>query len=129
MILQLTKFWLTNVVTQEMLGAQSDPARSWTSAVKGEVRTYASGRQRAVGSVGRSTTWKFTLVELTLNQVEMLETWMDQGVTVLARDHRGQHMYGTFFAVEKAENKAQLYPAATYTASIELQRVDVVEGV
>lgn len=129
MIVQLTKMWLTHVVTQESLGSQTAPSRSWSAAVKGEVRTYAGGRQRAVGSVGRSNSWKFTLVELTQAQAELLEAWMDQGVTVFARDHRGQSMYGTFFGIDRAENMAQLYPNATYTATIELQRVDVVEGV
>jgi hypothetical protein len=129
MIVQLTKLWLTNTVNAVHLAAQTDPTRTWTASVKGEVRTYAGGRQRAVGSIGRANVWKFTLVELTQSQCETLEDWMNQGVTVLARDHRGQSMYGTFFGVERAENMSQLYPYATYTAAIELQRVDVVEGV
>jgi hypothetical protein len=127
--LQLTKLWLTNVVTTEMLGAQSSPDRPQDYAVKGEIRTYAGGRQRAVGSLGASGQWKFQLMELTATQVETLKTWMEAGVTVLARDHRGQSMYGTFFGVTVGENMAQLWQNATYTAEITLQAVDVVEGV
>jgi hypothetical protein len=127
-IVILSKIWLVNVTTLEILGAQSDPARSWTGSVEGAVRKYAGGRQRAVGSLGLSNVWKFTLVELTQTQCELLETWMAQGVTVLARDARGQSMYGTFFAVNRGENFG-VYPYATYTAGIELNRVDVVEGV
>ncbi len=125
---QLTKLWLTNVVTGEMLGAQSDPDRSQTYAVAGQVRTYAGGRQRAVGSVGASGAWKFTLVQLTLTQTLTLRTWMEAGVTVLARDHRAQSMYGTYFQVEVGEVKG-IGANTTYTAALELQQVDVVEGV
>jgi hypothetical protein len=129
MIVQYTAFWITNTVTQESIGAQSDPDRNWQSSVKGEVRTYAGGRQRAVGSLGASTVWQVRLVELTQVQVETLEQWMRQGVTVFARDHRGQAMYGTFFAVERGEHPAGLVAYARYSAAVEIQYVDVVEGV
>ena len=129
MILQLSKLWLANVVTQELLGSNSAPSRSQSFGVKGEIRTYAGGRQRAIGTIGMSGSWKFTLVELTQTNVETLKTWMSSGVTVLARDHRGQSMYGTFFDVGFSENMAQLWPTASYTADITLQAVDVVEGV
>lgn len=124
----LTKMWLVNAVTAETVSAQTDQDRSQTYSVSGAVRTYANGRQRAVGSVGLAGSWKFTLVEMTLTQVDVLTAWMDAGVTVLARDHRGQSMYGTFFAVNVGENMGQGL-AATYTAAIELQAVTVVEGV
>jgi hypothetical protein len=126
--IQLTRMFLTNVVTIETLSAQTDPARSQTYSVAGAVRTYAGGRQRAVGSIGLSGSWKFVLVELTLTQVNVMRAWMAAGVTVLARDHRGQSMYGTFFQVDVGENMG-LGTTATYTASIELESVSVVEGV
>jgi hypothetical protein len=129
MMIQLTKMWLTSVVSAESLAAQTDPARDQSYSVQGSIRTYAGGRQRAVGSIGASGTWGFTLTELTLANTLTLRTWMEAGVTVFARDHRGQSMYGTFFAVTIAENRAQLYANATYTATIALQAVDVVEGV
>lgn len=124
----LTKVWVMNLSTGEMVGAGSDPARSWTASVEGAVRKYAGGRQRAVGSIGLANVWKVTLVELTQAQCELFETWMKQGVTVLVRDARGQSLYGTFFSVDRGENFA-VYPFATYTAAIEFDRVDVVEGV
>lgn len=126
---QLTKLWLVNIVTQEMISAQSGRSKSQAFSVKGEIRTYAGGRQRAIGSTGLSGQWVFTLMELSQANVDMLKTWMAFGVTVLARDHRGQFMYGTFFSVDIAENMAQFYSTATYTADITLQAVDVVEGV
>lgn len=126
--IQLTKMFLTNVVSIETLAAQTDPARSQTYSVAGDVRTYAGGRQRGVGSVGLSGSWKFVLVELTLTQIGVMRAWMTAGVTVLARDHRGQSMYGTFFQVDVGENMG-MGTASTYTASIELKSVTVVEGV
>lgn len=129
MIIQLTKFWLTNTVTAENFSAYSAPDRPRQASVQGEVRKYAGGRMRAVGTLGVATTWEVTLMELTLANCTTLETWMAQGVTVFARDHRGFAMYATFFAVEIGELRASTYPTAVYTASIQLQRVDVVEGV
>lgn len=124
----LTAFWLTNVTTGDMIGAQSDPTRTWTSTVEGAVRKYAGGRMRAVGSLGHSIAWKVTLVELTQAQCELIETWMAEGATVLARDARGQSLYGAVFEVDRAENFG-VFPSATYTATFEIDRVDVVEGV
>lgn len=128
MMVALTKVWVTNVTTGDMVGAQSDPTRTWKSTVDGSVRKYAGGRMRAVGSLGHAIAWTLTLVELTQAQCEQLETWMAQGVTVFVRDARGQSMYGTFFELDRTENFG-VYPTATYTATMEIDRVDVVEGV
>lgn len=129
MIVQLTKFWLTALTDGVSVSGQSADGRPFQSSVRGEVRTYAGGRQRAVGSVGRSATWQIQLEELTLDQVIQLETWMGEGITVFARDHRGQSMYATFFGVDRGERKSQTWQNSRYTATIQLHRVDVVEGV
>jgi hypothetical protein len=125
---QLTKFWVTNTLTKEMIGAYTDPKRDQSHSVKGEVRQYAGGRQRAVGSPGRASTWGVTLLDLTQAQCDQLKAWMDAAVTVLARDHRGQTMYGTFFQVDVGEYAATTFSAARYTVAISIRRVDVVEG-
>lgn len=131
MLIQLTKMWITSVVTGDTFGWYTDPARDQGYAVRGEIRTYAGGRQRAVGSIGTAGVWSFTLMELTLTDVDQLREWLSSGVTVYARDHRGQSMYGTFFALDVAENQAVLYtdPTNTYRGSVTLQQVHVVEGV
>jgi hypothetical protein len=131
MILQLTKLWLTSVLSGESHGWYTDPERDQSYSTKGEIRTYAGGRQRAIGSVGVAGSWKFTLVEMSLADTVILRTWLDAGVTVFARDHRGQSMYGTFFGVDLSEIRAMTYnsPQNLYRASITLQAVDVVEGV
>lgn len=131
MIIQLTRMFLTSVVSGETHGWYTDPDREQSYSVKGEIRTYAGGRQRAVGSIGASGSWTFTLVELSLADTVVLRTWMESGVTVFARDHRGQSMYGTFFQVDVGETPVTTYssPNNLFTAAMTVQAVDVVEGV
>lgn len=129
MIVQLTKFWLTNTVTQELISAYSLPDRKRTSSVAGEVRRYAGGRMRSVGVQGKASQWSVSLTELTLTQVGTLESWMTQGITVFARDNHGVSMYGTFYGVGIDEMRAISYQTSIYTVSIDIERVDVVEGV
>lgn len=129
MILQLTKFWITNTVTQESIGRYSSPEKQTSFSVQGDVRRYAGGRMRAVGTTGLAGSWPVTLMELSLADCELLKLWMSTGVTVFARDNRGQSMYGTFFQVEANELRTMTYQNAVYTATITIQRVDVVEGV
>jgi hypothetical protein len=131
-LIQLTRMWLTSVVTAESFGWYTAPDRGQSYTVRGEIRTYAGGRQRAVGSTGTAGHWSFTLVELTLDDIAQLREWLSSGVTVFARDHRGQSMYGTFFDVAVSE----VIPAILYTdpnnrfrAGITINQVDVVEGV
>jgi hypothetical protein len=128
MIMNLGKLWITNVVTGDTFGYLTDPARTQSYAVAGAIRIYAAGRRRAIGSAGVSGTWSLTLVELVLTDVAQLKTWLDNGITVLVRDHRGQSFYGTFFQVDVAE-RIGAGATAIYTAAIAFQAVDVVEGV
>lgn len=125
----LTKMWLTNVTSLEMIGLQTGPERPRNYQARGEVRFYGAGRKRSIKRAGMAQTWKFTLQEMTLTQVETLRQWSDDGVTVLARDHRGQSMYGSFYEIEIDERLSQTPSGAFYTAAITLQQVDVVEGV
>ena len=128
-ILVLTKMWLTNTVTTEMLSAQTAPDRPQSYKVPGEVRTYAGGRQRGIQRAGLSRTWQFELQELTAANVTTLVAWMNLGVTILARDHRGQSMYGTFYEIAVKERPGGSPATSYYAAGITVQSVDVVEGV
>jgi hypothetical protein len=130
-LVQLTRLWITSVVSQQTFGWYTGTERTQSYTVQGDIRPYAGGRQRAVGSAGVAGSWTFELMELTLADTVVLRTWLGSGVTVFARDHRGQSMYGTFFELEITENPATTYdsPQNTYRASITLRSVDVVEGV
>jgi hypothetical protein len=128
MIVTLTQFWLFSVVTQDSLAAYTDQDRGQSFSVAGAIRTYAGGRQRAVGTIGMAGQWAYTLVELNQTKVELLKSWLKSGVTVLARDHRGQAFYATFFTVDVTEKVGQ-GSTSDYEAKITFQLVDVVEGV
>lgn len=127
----LQRMWLTSVVTGETLGWYTAPDREQSYSTRGEIRFYAGGIPQAVGSVGVAGDWKFQLLELTLADTAVLRRWLDAGVLLLARDYRGQTMYGTFFQLDLGENKALTWdsPQNTYMATVVLQQVDVVEGV
>lgn len=124
----LTQLWLFDVVSQDSINCYTDPSRSQSFATAGAIRTYAAGRQRAVGTIGMAGQWSYTLVELTLTTLTKLKTWLSGGITVLARDHRGQSFYATFFQVDVDEKIGQ-GASAVYTAKITFNLVDVVEGV
>jgi hypothetical protein len=128
-IVQYTRTWITNVVTSEQVSGQADSPTSPAYAVRGEVRGYVGGRQRAIGRAGTSGTWAFQLREMNAAAVAMLELWMSSGVTVFVRNHLGDSMYGTFFAIEPAPVKAAGPNDAAWSVSLEIRMVDVVEGV
>lgn len=121
--LNLTKVWIHVLTSGEGLGANSSNGRSSGHSVDGAVRTYAGGRQRAISTQGTRGTFSFTLVLLSLAQIETLKSWIGQGVVV--RDHRGQRFFGVYFVVGVGEYK----DPAIYTAQIELLRVSHDEGV
>jgi hypothetical protein len=124
-MLLLTKTWINRMDTGEAIAAQSDPDSGQTSwANEGEVRLYASGRRRSVTVEGEGGTVPFTLLEVTLAQVELLRTW--KGVNVLVRDHRGRRWFGVFFNV--VETPQRNY-TNIYTAAFTLQTTTTVEGV
>lgn len=129
MFVQLTRMWLLNLVTQELLGLYTAPDRAQSFTAPTEVRVYGGGRKRSITRAGLGRTWAFELQEVTLAQIGTLTGWCDAGVTLLARDNRGQSMYGTFASVDVGERAAQTPLGAFYTAKITLLAVDVVEGV
>ena len=127
----LAKMWLSDVVTSRSFGWYTADGREQGFATQGQARFYADGRVRSADSPGMAGLWKFTLMELTPADVDILRAWLASGALLLARDHRGQSMYGAFFEAEFAENKALSYDSTqnTYRGSITLRSVDVVEGV
>lgn len=124
----LDRLWLVNVATAETISSLTDTGRDQVWLVSGAVRTYAGGRQRAISTAGMAGTWTITLVEVPLTTVALLKTWLENGVTVLVRDHRAQSMYGTFFQVDIGE-KFGKGPLAVYTVKVAFLFVDVAEGV
>ena len=129
MIALYTKTWITDTVTQAQVSGQVEAPASPAYGVRGEIRSYVGGRQRAIGRAGTSGTWSFRMLELLAGSVSLLEQWMAAGTTVFARNHLGDSMYGVFFAVEPVPVKAAAPgPSAAWSVTIELRMVDVVEG-
>ncbi len=121
-ILQLDRVWLHLVSTGEAAAAFST-GRGRDHAMDGEVRTYAGGRQRAVGTEGVKGQYAVTLRLLSKSTVEKLESWIGQHVQL--RDHRGQRFFGAYFAVTPIEQ-----PEPTlWDVAIVLLLVTVDEGV
>lgn len=120
--LNLTQFWITLLSTGEHVHAHHKPLPARSVAKTGEVREYVGGRRRSISTEGATTKLSVTLLKLTLSQVETLEAWAGQ--TVLARDWRGQGVYGTFFVVATSPRR----PRDMYEASLEFTSVTLADG-
>jgi hypothetical protein len=99
--LVLGKVWINRLSDGAAVSALSGRERQRGHEVAGEVRTYASGRQRSVAAVGERSTFAFSLRAVSLADIETLRGWV--AVPVLVRDHRGQAFSGVFFKVTVIE--------------------------
>lgn len=124
-VLALRQFWINRLDTGASLAAWSDPDRPQEYSTAQDVRTYASGRQRAVSTVGERGQVQVTLVMLTLANVQTLRDLSAQSVAVQARDHRGQRWFGVFDAVAVKEYR----DPNLYAASITIRTITWDEGV
>lgn len=122
-ILNLDKLWLNRMDTGEAISAASGRTPSSGYSIDGQVRTYASGRRRAISTEGLQVEVERTLVALDYDTKELLITW--QGALVQLRDYRGGKWYGVFFAVAVGE---YMRPDL-YQATITLLGTTVTEGV
>lgn len=120
--LQLAHVWINLAATGAAVNAPST-GRANATEVGGEVRTYAGGRQRFIGTEADQRQVTVTLRQLTLAQVETLEAW--RGRTVQIRDHRGQRFWCVYKAVQRIERK---HPDL-YDAAIVAHTVTITEGV
>lgn len=122
--LTLTKLWINLLSTGEAVSAQTQPGRPSTFSLKGEVLSFAGGRQRSVVAEGESGTFTFTLQDVTLTQRDTLRLWF--GLNVIVRDHRGQMFTGVFYAASVAE---RIYEPTLYEITITMQTTTTAEGV
>lgn len=119
--LNLVRVWINRMDTGEGLSAPSS-GRSRAHSMAGEVRSYAGGRQRSIVVEGERGTFSFTLLRLTLDEVDTLRLWT--GDTVQVRDHRGQRFFGVYYDVAITEYKDNYY-----SVGISLATVTASEGV
>jgi hypothetical protein len=122
-VLTLTRVFVNLLATGAAVSAQSGIQRARSHDVAGQVRTYASGRQRAVSTAGERGVFTFAMVDVSLATVEILRGWVNQAVQV--RDARGQRFFGVFFGVVVGEAR----DATLYNVAIDLRVVTTAEGV
>lgn len=122
-MLALTKLWINRLDTGEALSAQSGQDRSQVFSIDLGVRTYASGRRRAISVQGEHGQLQWRLVAVSLATVTQLRAWT--GIAVQVRDHRGQKFFGVFAGTTISE---YLQPDL-YAVTITLETITYVEGV
>lgn len=122
MILYLQKLWINLVDTGQGVSAYSSKDKSLNRGVKGEVRQYANGRQRAVSSKGVKGVFQFTLEDVTQTTLNILENWLTQ--TVVVRDTRGRRFFGVVFEVSVTDRRNVNY----YVVNLTLNEVTYTEG-
>lgn len=118
----LKRLWLNRMDTGEAITAASGRDRATGYGMDGEVRTYASGRRRAISTAGLKVDVQRTMLALDYDTKEELVSWL--GVFCVLRDHRGNAWFGVFFDVSITE---YMRPDL-YAAQITLQGVTTEEG-
>lgn len=121
--LVLTKAWLNILSTGVGISFYTGKEKNHTRQMKGEVRQYAGGNQRAISAKGVGGTFGFTMSRLTRDDIDVLETWLGQ--VVIYRDIRSRAIYGVFFEYSITDNSNPNY----YTVSVTLNQVTHTEGV
>lgn len=122
-ILPLTKLWINRLDTGEAVSGATGRGRSQSFAMDLSVRTYASGRRRAISTAGEAGEVPFTLVQCTLDQVTTLRSW--KGISVQVRDHRAQKWFGVFGEI----NVSEYMRPDLYSLTFTLRLVTFTEGV
>lgn len=121
-ILTLNRLWLNRLDTGEAISGASARERGTGYSMEGSVRTYASGRRRAVATAGLQVEVQRRMIALDWATKEELVSWL--GVSCQMRDHRGNKWFGVFFAVDVGE---YMRPDL-YSAAITLLTVTTEEG-
>jgi hypothetical protein len=98
--------------------------RSRNTSIAGKVETFADGRQRSIVTVGEVVEIPFTLVLVTMPQIDQLRAWY--GTTLEWRDHRGQRYVGVIFDLKISEYIDNI---GFYDAASTFRTVTFVEGV
>lgn len=121
-VLPLTQLWINRVDNGQAVSAQSGRDRSQAYGLDLSVRTYASGRRRAISVAGEQGELSYPLLAVSLATITTLRAW--KGILVQVRDHRGQKAFGVFGSVAVGE----YMDPTLYRATITIQTVTYTEG-
>lgn len=94
-----------------------------TTTQLGEVRRYASGRQRSVRQAGRTRAITATLPACSVEQIKWLQD--NQGETLCIRDDRGRKLWGVYYSLPVDEHRYN----GEADVTLALSEVTRVEGV
>lgn len=122
MKLILSRVWINLVDTGQGVSAYSSREKNLTRSMKGEVRQYANGRMRSVTSKGIRGSFQFTLEDMSLANINVLEGWLSQ--TVVLRDTRGRRFFGVIFEISVSDRRNVNY----YVVNLTLNEVSYTEG-
>ncbi|GAA2516641.1 hypothetical protein [Winogradskya humida] len=123
-VLKLTRGWLLNIATGQLFSSYTDDSSANpTYTEDGDVVNHAGGRQRGYSIEGEAGEWPVTFVDVKLADITLLRSWKSE--TVLYRNHRGQAMYGIYFAVVPQAHKTP----SLYNVQITLHLESIVAGV
>lgn len=120
----LSELWLHNGADlADYVTSQGFASQSSDRSARGEVRTYAGGRQRIIRRAGTPDRITVTLPSVSRAVV----TWLEDhaGQLCLLRDPRGRKIWGTFWTVSVSEKAGSALP----DVSLELQSVTHSEAV
>jgi hypothetical protein len=123
-VLALGKLWINRLDNGLGVSAQTGRGtrtQEFTTATN--VRTYASGRRRAITTLGEQGEIGFELILLSQATKDLLRSWAGSAVQV--RDHRGQKWFGVYASLAVGEYT----PAGLYSATLTLMTTTVTEGV
>jgi hypothetical protein len=123
MILSLSQVWINRLDTGQAISGYSEAGRSQQFQMQLDVRTYASGRRRAISTRGEQGEVTFRLQVVDKTTKDLLRTWA--GIAVQVRDHRGQKWFGVFNGVDVGE----WMDPGIYNVGFTLQLTTVNEGV
>lgn len=118
----LSYTWVNLLSTGQSVKGYTAKGRSHQRSGEGETRRMAGGRFRAVGTLGVRRTQVFAIRDLSLTDVETLESWIGQ--TVLVRDYKGRRMFGVYWSVPTQDKSSLDY----YDVQIEVTEVTYQEG-
>lgn len=116
MILTLTRLWLNRMDTGEAISGAGGRNPTTSYGMDGGVRTYASGRRRAVATAGVKTEVPRTMIALDLATKDKLISWL--GSNCQLRDHRGNKWFGVFYDVAISDYMRPDLYAATITLAV-----------
>jgi hypothetical protein len=114
--------WVNLLSTGESVKGYTARGRSHDRAGDGETRRMAGGRFRAIGTLGTRRSQQFAIRDLSLADVDTLESWIGQ--TVVIRDNRGRRMFGVYWSVPTSDRMDPNY----YDVALSVTEVTYEEG-